>query len=310
MVFAPTAAGAYYLVASGFGSAIDTGTYTLSVTELETRTEEGDTDFAASISTLGRVEVGGSATGEIDPVADVDWFRVVLEAGKFYRIDLEGTETSAGTLPNPYLTLSDSTGQNILSDDDGGDGANSRLEYTATANGIHYLEAWTGEFAESDKGTYTLSVREATPPSTPGFGEGVTVQLSNLGQMTSSNSSAGIETYDGAQGFTTGTERNGYFLDSITLDVKTVPKTPADVSVELWSASSGNPDASIATLTHATGTWATGDNTFDAPPGKVLAAETKYFVVVSYSGDRPGLDLQITTTRSADDTSTNWDGHR
>ena len=267
---------------------------------------EGGTDCTAGTDTTCMVEVGGSATGEIDPVADVDWFRVVLEAGKFYRIDLEGTETSAGTLPNPYLTLSDSTGQNILSDDDGGDGANSRLEYTATANGIHYLEAWSSGFTESDKGTYTLSVREAAPPSTPGFGEGVADLLSNLEQMTSSNSSAGIETYDGAQGFTTGRERNGYFLDSITLDVKTVPKTPADVSVELWSASSGNPDASIATLTHATGTWATGDNTFDAPPGKVLAAETKYFVVVSYSGDRPGLDLQITTTRSADDTSTNW----
>ena len=261
-------------------------------------------DCPAGTTTTCEVDVGGSVTGNIDPVADVDWFRVVLEAGKFYRIDLEGTETSAGTLPNPYLTLSDSTGQNILSDDDGGDGANSRLEYTATTNGIHYLEAWTSEFTESDKGTYTLSVREATPPSTPGFGEGVTVQLSNLGQTTSTNFSATVGTFDGAQGFNTFTERNGYFLDSITLDVKTVPNTPADVTVAVWSNGiDGKPDASIAALTHATGTWAVGVNTFRAPPGKVLAAETKYFVVVSYSGDRPHLDIYVTETASADDTS-------
>ena len=262
-------------------------------------------DCPAGTTTTCEVDVGGSVTGNIDPVADVDWFRVVLEAGKFYRIDLEGTETSAGTLPNPYLTLSDSTGQNILSDDDGGDGANSRLEYTATTNGIHYLEAWSSGFTVSDKGTYTLSVREAAPPSTPGFGEGVADLLSNLEQDTSTNVSATVGTFDGAQGFTTGTERNGYFLDSITLDVKTVPNTPDDVSVELWSASSGNPDASIATLTHATGSLATGENTFRAPPGKVLAAETKYFVVVFYSGGRSFLDLQVTETASTDGT-TRW----
>ena len=303
VIFTPTAAGAYYLVASGFGGADDTGTYTLSVTELETRTEEGDTDFAASISTLGRVEVGGSATGEIDPVADVDWFRVVLEAGKTYVFDLEGTETNAGTLPDPYLVLNASGGK-LSEDNDGGDGANSRLEYTATANGIHYLEAWTGEFAESDTGTYTLSVREAAPSSTPGFGEGVADLLSNHGQMTSTNFSTSVGTFDSAQGFATGRERNGYFLDSITLDVKTVPNTPDDVSVELWSnGSDGNPDASIATLTHATGNLATGENTFRAPPGKVLAAETKYFVVVFYSGERAFLDLQVTETASADGTS-------
>ena len=305
VVFTPTADGAYYLVASGYGGADDTGTYTLSVTELETRTEEGDTDFAASIDTLGMVEVDGSATGEIKNIADVDWFRVVLEAGKTYVFDLEGTETNAGTLPNPYLALLDSMGQTTLStDDDGGDGANSRLEYTATANGIHYLEAWTSEFAESDKGTYTLSVREAAPSSTPGFGEGVADLLSNLGQTTSTNFSASVGTFDGAQGFFAGRERNGYFLDGITLDVKAVPKTPDDVTVELWSnGSDGKPDASIAALTHATGTWATGVNTFRAPPGKVLAAETKYFVVVSYSGDRPHLDIYVTETASADDTS-------
>ena len=160
VVFTPTAAGAYYLVASGYGGANDTGTYTLSVTELETRTEEGDTDFASSIATLGMVEVGGSATGEIDPANDIDWFRVVLEAGKTYVFDLEGTETGVGTLANPHLSVRNQTGAiQYSSDDDGGEGLNSRLEYTATADGIHYLSA-SAALSATSGGTYTLSVRE------------------------------------------------------------------------------------------------------------------------------------------------------
>ena len=161
VVFTPTADGAYYLVASGFDGTY-TGTYTLSVTELETRTEEGDTDFANDVTTLGRVEVGGSATGEIENVADSDWFRVVLEKDKTYVFDLEGTETSSGTLADPLLLLRDASGSTLEGDDDGGDGANSRLEYTATADGIHYLTATTPTSATSG-GTYTLSVSEVLP---------------------------------------------------------------------------------------------------------------------------------------------------
>ena len=47
-----------------------------------------------------------------------------------------------------------------------------------------------------------MSVREVTPS------EDVAVLLGNLEQATGTNSYAGIETYDGAQGFTTGRERN------------------------------------------------------------------------------------------------------
>ena len=135
----------------------------------------------------------------------------------------------------------------------------------------------------------------------------VAVLLSNLGQATDEFASAGVGAFDAAQGFTTGSARSGYFLDSIKLDVIEVPNTPADVTVQLWSASNGNPDASIATLTHSTGSWDTGVNTFSASPAQVLAAETKYFVVLLYSGGRPYLNVKITETPSADDASTEWE---
>ena len=51
------------------------------------------------IRTPGRVEVGGSATGEIEQWEDRDWFAVELEAGKTYQIDIGGVLTGGGTLP-------------------------------------------------------------------------------------------------------------------------------------------------------------------------------------------------------------------
>ena len=162
-IVTPAAAGSYYLVASG-ATISDTGTYTLSVTELETRSEEGGTDFADDITTLGMVEVGGAATGEIDPTGDQDFFRVVLEYGKTYVFDLEGSATNSGTLANPRQALLDySRKRQYKEDDDGGEGLNSRFEFTATYSGIHYLSARAAVSASSG-GTYTLSVREVTPP--------------------------------------------------------------------------------------------------------------------------------------------------
>ena len=71
-----------------------------------------------------------------------------------------------------------------------------------------------------------------------------------------------------AQEFTTGSNSNGYVLSNVKLDVDEVPNTSADVTVELWSVTTNDPPgpaASVATLTHSTGTWATGPNTFNAP---------------------------------------------
>ena len=83
--------------------------------------------------------------------------------------------------------------------------------------------------------------------------------------------------------------------------MNTVPATPSDVTVELWSATSDSePDASVATLTHSTGTWATGANTFNAPTDTELDANTLYFVFVSYSGAGEELVLNYTGSTSHD----------
>ena len=151
VAFTPTEDATYYVSAGAWGSR--TGTYTLSV-------EEFTDDFTAGTDTAGAVAVGGSATGEIEFEGDRDWFAVTLEEGKTYRIDLEGSPTSAGTLSDTYLRgIYDAAGNRIsgTTNDDGGASFNSRVAFTATADATHYVSAgaWGGE-----AGTYTLSVEE------------------------------------------------------------------------------------------------------------------------------------------------------
>ena len=96
----PDAEGTYYIAVSGAAST--TGTYTLSVILLGANgVSEADTDFPRDTTTTGRVEVGASATGNIDPGEDLDGFRVNLEAGKRYRFDLEGADTGHGSQADP-----------------------------------------------------------------------------------------------------------------------------------------------------------------------------------------------------------------
>ena len=279
VVFTPTADGAYYLVASGFDGTY-TGTYTLSVTELETRTEEGDTDFASSIATLGMVEVGGSATGEIEDVNDIDWFRVVLEEDKTYVFDLEGTETSSGTLANPHLGIRSGSAALLSTDDDSGDGANSRLEYTATADGIHYLSA-SAALSATSGGTYTLSVREV---ETDDDSEGSTVLVSNIGQAEATLSRNPVGQPIGLQ-FTTGDNAAGYNLDSVEIAVGDYENVV--VTVSLYSDSSGEPGSSIFNFTNPTsGITADAVNTFTAPANTTLAgSNTPYFIVFDGAND-------------------------
>ena len=142
-IYTPPTGGTYYVASSDIEGFVG-GTYTLSVIVLGANgASEADTDFPRTTATTGRVEVGASATGNLDDENDLDGFRVDLEAGGIYSFDLEGAATGRGTLSDPHLSLySDSFNVShfIGEDDDGGEGVNSRLTYTATASGTYHLE--------------------------------------------------------------------------------------------------------------------------------------------------------------------------
>ena len=196
-----TATGAYYLRAAALPTATTKiGTYRLSVTEVERRSTEGDTDFSSNNNTLGRVDVGGSATGNIERAGDLDGFRVDLEAGKAYQFDLEGAHTGRGTLANPLLHLENSGGDPQAANDDIDrvNNFNSRFEFRVTATGVYYLLVGDSERAT---GTYTLSVRDITsdrvPDDSGNVSEGNLDLLhhsSSLGQVTVGGTVTGAHT--------------------------------------------------------------------------------------------------------------------
>ena len=152
VIFSAPEAGTYYVAAGANGS--QRGNYTLSVGELED-------DFADRKHTTGEVEVGGSVTGEIEFEGDHDWFAVTLEAGKTYRIDLEGSPTERGALADTFLRgvrNADGEYQPDTRNDDYGGSENSRVTFTPTEGGTYYIDAASGSVYE--RGIYTLSVEE------------------------------------------------------------------------------------------------------------------------------------------------------
>ena len=194
VTFTPDADGRYYVRVSGDRDEI--GSYTLSVrdetppeagtpppadppaetaaaaSESETdqgqavprSVSEGTTDLPSDASTPGRVAVGDTATGRIGSSGDRDWFAVELVAGRTYVIDLRGSPTGDGTLSDPYLRgIYDADGNRIsnTTDDDGGQSYNSRVTFTATESGTHYIAA--GAYS-SRQGTYEVEVTDTSPP--------------------------------------------------------------------------------------------------------------------------------------------------
>ena len=167
VTFTATERGQYYLAAGANGD--DTGAYTLTVTHIsravETPPADVSDDFASTTATTGTVTVGGSATGEIEFSSDQDWFAVTLEAGTTCRINLMGSMSEDGTLRDPYLRGIFNADGELISGTLGNDGGwtkNSRVTFTATEDGTHYVAAGSYDPFSDGTGTYTLEVVEDT----------------------------------------------------------------------------------------------------------------------------------------------------
>ena len=121
--------------------------------------------------------------------------------------------------------------------------------------------------------------------------------MSNSGQTTTTGQN--IITEEVAQAFTTGKNGLGYNLDSIELNIRTLPGETANLTVELWSATiSGDPDSEVETLSHPTGGLSAGYNAFAAPADTELKSSRTYFVFVKYdgTGDRPFVTRTLSTS--------------
>ena len=155
--FSPATDGKYFIEVKDPGGV---GTYTVAVNLV---TAGSGDDFTQGVTGAGTVAVGGSTTGNIETMADHDWFAVTFEAGRAYRISLEGSSTGQGTLSDPYLhgiykgdggDMSDNLIRGT-GDNDSGQGLNSEVVYEATESATYYVAAGAHG---SSTGTYRLSV--------------------------------------------------------------------------------------------------------------------------------------------------------
>ena len=103
---------------------------------------------------------GEGRSSVIAPAGDKDWFQIQLVEGRPYRFHVEGAEPDA--ISDPTLTIFDSEGHQIASDDDGGKGAAAYLNFVSPTGGTYYAQV-TG-FNETVTGHYLLQVNDTDIP--------------------------------------------------------------------------------------------------------------------------------------------------
>ena len=98
-------------------------------------------DFSDDISNTGTLEIGNSATGEIETTDDKDWFKVNLIAGSEYRFTLNKHNKNLKLLYGSGIEITPTST----------DIQNKNFFYIATTTGNHYLEC------SGDIGTYIIT---------------------------------------------------------------------------------------------------------------------------------------------------------
>lgn len=118
----------------------------------------------------------------IAPAEDVDWISFSVSAGETYWI-----QTASGTPAediDTVLELYDSDGTTYLdSDDDGGSGAYSLIQYTADANKTLYVSV--SEFYGTNTGAYSIAVAAASDIYEPddSFGAATSIAIDAVAQQ-------------------------------------------------------------------------------------------------------------------------------
>jgi subtilisin family serine protease len=152
VIYTATSAGTVFVEARAFST--QTGTYQIDATLL---TSDDHLDTISGTNT--DLSAGTSQTGELETARDKDVFSFATEANGTYQVDLRGSQSSLGTLSDPFLRVLDSNGGQIAINDDGGIGLESRLSFDTSSAGTVYIEA--GGFSTTT-GTYQVDITDMT----------------------------------------------------------------------------------------------------------------------------------------------------
>lgn len=178
--FTAPGAGTYTLLVRSFFGTAD-GEYTLAVSG-----DGGNTDGTLG-TLLGGNSGGSTETFEGDATGDKVEYDVNFEQGQTVQIDLISSGFDA------LLEIRDASGALIESNDDGGEGTNSQITFTAPNNATYTLVV--SAFGGSPSGAYTLTVApQGGATSSDGsiaYGDTVTVSAGSLVSDTTFEASAG-----------------------------------------------------------------------------------------------------------------------
>ena len=158
--------------------------------------------------------------------------------------------------------------------------------------------------AEDDTTTQTYTVTVTRPR----------ILVSSTGQTSGGSAETGNNSgsqHRHAQKFTTGSNPAGYTLDEVRIHLGTNGSAAAPV-ITVNSGSGNNPGAVLYTMTNPATITDSATNTFTAPSGATLEADTSYFVVMenSNTNDDPNALYQVGITASDGEDSTglsDWD---
>ncbi|HYD31951.1 MAG TPA: PPC domain-containing protein, partial [Azospirillaceae bacterium] len=163
VIFTPSEDGTYFIAARGYW--YETGSYTLEVKPTEAETGHADT-VSATTATTGVITVGRAQTSTIEEAGDIDWFRVSLSRGTTYTVTLNGAAGTGSALADPFFRGVHDAGGNMLADTANDDGASSsrdsRVTFTAPANGTYFLAA--GAYG-GGTGGYQLNITRRAAPT-------------------------------------------------------------------------------------------------------------------------------------------------
>jgi Ca2+-binding RTX toxin-like protein len=118
------------------------------------------TDIAAGVNTTAHVQIvganSGTFSGNIEKVGDHDWVKLDLVSGETYHLFLCLANPGKANGDSEFV-VRDASGAIVPGtlNDDGGVGANSFLEYTATSTGTFYIDV--GEHGDNNIGEYSLA---------------------------------------------------------------------------------------------------------------------------------------------------------
>ena len=105
-------------------------------------------DYSNNIANSLFIKVGDKKEGELEIAGDVDYFKIYLSENENYLFNLEVI-----SLTDPFLTLFDAAGNQIISNDDGGIGLDSRIIFTPKYTENYFMEV--SSFEDDLVGSYS-----------------------------------------------------------------------------------------------------------------------------------------------------------